>query len=68
MKTHSVRRHALALAVLLALLPAATMARNAANGQAIAVSATAKATSKDGQAKAVNPGQMVVTASPVAIS
>ena len=74
MKTHFVRKHALAVAVLLALLPAAAMAQNDPNTQATAASATDKiATSKVEQAradkaKAVNLSQMVVTASPVAIS
>ncbi|WP_017461592.1 TonB-dependent receptor [Dyella ginsengisoli] len=65
MNKHAVRKHALAVAVALALLPALAMAQDAA-GDARPTrndASTAKA-----EKKAVNLDQMVVTASPGALS
>lgn len=65
MNKHAVRKHALAVAVALALLPALAMAQDATadSGTKAADASTAKA-----DKKAVNLDQMVVTASPGALS
>jgi outer membrane receptor protein involved in Fe transport len=64
MKIDAVRKHALAVAVMLALLPATAMAQDTTT-QATKDSAPAAANSNK---KAVNLDQMVVTASPAALS
>lgn len=66
MKIDAVRKHTLAVAVMLALLPAAAMAQDTTT-QATKDSAPATAAA-NGDKKAVNLDQMVVTASPAALS
>ncbi|TAM60554.1 MAG: TonB-dependent receptor [Rhodanobacter sp.] len=74
MKFDALRKHTLAVAVMLALLPAAAMAQNETGSQATSTAGKAatrdngKAPAKADQAKAVNLNQMVVTASPSAVS
>ncbi len=75
MNVNAVRKHALAAAVMLALLPAAAMAQNSSTAQPVAAANPAAAKTADGQvpakpdaAKAVNLNQMVVTASPAALT
>ena len=63
MKTDAVRKHALAVAVLLALLPVAAIAQDETP------STPAASRQDDGATKkAVNLDQMVVTASPAALT
>ncbi|MGA0588461.1 TonB-dependent receptor [Dyella sp. KRB-257] len=65
MKTDAVRKRALAVAIMLALLPAAATAQDSAPN---APSATADKPVDKAPNKAVNLDQMVVTASPAALS